>query len=151
MMLTQEYVSWEIGLVYDVMDEAWLAGAKAGITQREGPTSDEEWLDFIESLRVILDRMPEVKAAEPGTAPSERSLYDALGGYVSLTGCLGMGFLSFPVPLIRQAMVLSLFPGMDVRARGSVVSIPYGELLRFTRLVPIRGPLQDDLGRVCDD
>lgn len=150
-MLTQEYVTWAMSPAYDLMDEAWLAGAKAGITEREASISDEEWVSFIQNLRTVLDRLPEVQPAEPGTAPSDGSLYDVLGGYVSLTGHLDTGHLSFPVPLIRQAIVLSLFPGMDIRARGSTVSIPCEDLLHFSRLVPIRGPLQDDIGRVCND
>jgi hypothetical protein len=150
-VLVQEYVVWTMGPSYDVFDQAWLAGAKAGIAQREHGAGDAEWADFIEGLRLMMERLPEVEPAEPGTAPAEGSLYEALGGYVSLAGELEADGLSFSVPLIRQRMVLSLFPAMNIIAGRGRVVIPHGELPRFNKLVPIRGPLQERIGVFCGD
>jgi hypothetical protein len=140
-----------MGPAFEVLDRAWLAGAKAGIAQRERSMSDVEYIEFIESLRVMIECQPEVEPAEPGTAPADGSLYEALGGYVSLAGELQGGCLSFQVPLIRQRRVLALFPGTDVYAnRGSVV-VPCHELSRFSRLVPVRGPLEERIGGLVSD
>jgi hypothetical protein len=150
-VLVQDYVVWTMGPTYDALDTAWLAGAKAGIAMRERDLPDTEWADFIEGLRLMMGRLPDVEPAEPGTAPAEGSLYEALGGYVSLAGEMETDGFSFSVPLIRQGMVLSLFPGMKLHANGGRMVVPTCELPGFSRLVPVRGPLQDSIGVLCND
>lgn len=150
-MLSQEYVVGNSSPASDMIETVWLAGAKAGLSQtREGPV-DTQWLDFLETLTIAIEGVYGLKAAEPGTAPYDGSLYEALGGYVSVSGVMGFGGLSFPVPIIRQKDVLSLFPGMEVRAVGSDVVVASEELQRFCRLVPIKGPLENNLEVICHD
>jgi hypothetical protein len=90
----------------------------------------------------------DVKAAEPGTAPQDGdghvgSAYDALGGYVSVTGEVTPEGLYFRVPLARQEEVIGLLKGLTLmRSHGEIV-VPTFDLPAFLRLVPLEGPIAE--------
>lgn len=150
-MLSQEYVVGNLSPSVELLDPVWLAGAKAGFNQINNRPVDEHWLDFLETLAITIEAMPDLDPAEPGTAPDTASLYEVLGGYVSVTGRMGSKSLFFPVPLIRQKSVLHLFSGMEVRVNGPNVVVAFSELQRFCKLVPIRGPIETSIEVMQND
>ncbi len=145
-MFTQEYLSREMNYYSGTPDPAWVAGAKAGINEAVSRAIIADWREFYDSLETMFRSMMEVRPAEPGTTSKDGSLYETLGGYVSVTGRVTTAGLTFPVPARRQQTVASLFPGMQMYRTGKDVLIPHKELDSFKRLVPLRGPLEEKMG-----
>lgn len=130
--------------------EAWMAGAKAALRRIEerGPT--HIWDPFLEDLRLLLDLWSDISPSEPGVEPicsfgQTGSIYDALGGYISVAGIVTPRGLSFTVNSYRLREVLGLFPGMYFRRSEGRLTVPWSELPSFERLVPILGPLASEL------
>ena len=74
-----------------------------------------------------------------------QSGYDALGGYVSVAGELCPEGLFFRVPVARQEQVLELLKGLTLfKSHGEILVRTY-DLPAFTRLVPIEGPVAEQL------
>lgn len=127
---------------------AWLAGAAAGlkITPKRSPSW--LWEDFYADIGQMIRIAGDVEAAEPGTSPKHGdgqigSAYDALGGFVSVTGEVTPEGLYFRVPLSRQEDVLNLLKGLTmVRSHGEIV-IPIFDLPAFLRMVPLEGPVSE--------
>jgi hypothetical protein len=144
-MLTQEHLNDLVAPYDEFVDPSWIAGAKAGLEDESVANRSREWEQFLTSLHIMIEVMPDIDSAEPGTAPSEGSLYEALGGFVSVTGKVTEQGLVFNVPLIRQRSVTSLFPGMTLLATGKEMTIPWSELASFLNLVPVRGPIESEM------
>lgn len=144
-MFTQEYLSRKMNSHTHTFDPAWVAGAKAGINEIESRVGEGAWAEFYDSLEMVFRFMIEVPPAEPGTSPEDGSLYETLGGYVSVAGRMTHEGLKFSVPSRRQKTVAALFPGMEMYRTGKGVLIPHKELESFSRLVPMRGPLEDKM------
>ena len=145
MMLVQEHLIDSIAPFVDVVNPSWIAGAKAGLEDESAMSRSRDWEEFLASLYLLIEVMPEVGPAEPGTAPSGGSLYEALGGYVSVAGEITANGLAFKVPLIRQRSVRSLFPGMALICSGHRVTVPSTEMQSFLNLVPLRGPIESQV------
>ncbi|TET11544.1 MAG: hypothetical protein E3J86_02690 [Candidatus Thorarchaeota archaeon] len=145
MMFTQEYLPREMGHYSGTLDLAWVAGAKAGINEIVSRVGKGAWAEFYDSLEILFRFMMEVQPAEPGTSLEDGSLYESLGGYVSVTGRMTPRGLKFSVPPRRQKTVAALFPGMEMYRTGKDVLIPHKELDSFSRLVPLRGPLEEKM------
>jgi hypothetical protein len=147
MMYIQGYLQSGINGIDELPDPAWVAGAKAGLNEAFYRVTKTDWRDFFESLEDLFRFMLEVQPAEPGTTPKDGSLYETLGGYVSVVGRVTSQGLSFSLPPIRQQAVVSLFPGMDLYRNGKEVLVPHEELDSFKKLVPLRGPIEEMVSR----
>jgi hypothetical protein len=129
---------------------SWLSGALAGL-QIIGVRSPEWlWKDFIDDIHDLIRILGDIEPAEPGTAPKYGdglvgSAFDALGGYVSIIGELCPEGLYFRVPLCRQEEIARLLKGLSLfRFHGDIL-IPQYDLPAFTRLVPLEGPVAEEL------
>lgn len=142
-MYIQEYLQISTNSMDELPDPAWIAGAKAGINEVIHREARHDWRDFLESLENLFKFMLEIQPAEPGTSPKDGSLYETLGGYVSVVGVITSQGLSFSLPPIRQQAVASLFPGMNLYRNGKEILIPRKELDSFKKLVPLRGPIDE--------
>ncbi len=135
---------------YSLPRASWLAGAAAGLKILEPRTPKWLWEGFIADVYAMMDLIGDVKPAEPGIAPDYGdgqigSPYDALGGYISVAGELCPEGLYFRVPVARQEQVLELLKGLTLfRAHGEILVRNY-DLPAFTRLVPIEGPVAEQL------
>ena len=127
---------------------SWLAGAAAGLRVAENRSPSWLWEEFYDDIFQMIRLVGDVEAADPGTAPRDGdglvgSAYDALGGYVSVTGEVTPEGLYFRVPLVRQEEVTQLLNGLTLlRANGEIV-VPRYDLPAFLRLVPIEGPIAE--------
>jgi len=144
-MYIQEYLASDMIGFEEYADPAWVAGAKAGISEALDRARSSGWREFFDVLETLFRSMMEVRPAEPGTTPQDGSMYETLGGYVSVVGQLTAEGLRFTVPLIRQQAVVSLFPGMQLYRTDKDLLVPLSELDIFSRLVPIRGPLESEV------
>ena len=135
---------------YSLPRASWLAGAAAGLKILEPRTPKWMWEGFIADVYSMMNLIGDVKPAEPGTSPDYGdgqigSAYDALGGYVSVAGELCPEGLFFRVPVARQEQVLELLKGLTLfRLHGEILVRNY-DLPVFTRLVPIEGPVAEQL------
>ena len=135
---------------YSLPQASWLAGAAAGLKILEPRTPKWMWEGFINDVRDMMDLIGDIEPAEPGTAPDYGdgqigSAFDALGGYVSVAGELCPEGLFFRVPVARQEQVLELLRGLTLfRSHGEILVRNY-DLPAFTRLVPIEGPVAEQL------
>ncbi|MHA1963192.1 MAG: hypothetical protein ACXACG_00600 [Candidatus Thorarchaeota archaeon] len=127
---------------------AWLAGAAAGLRVAENRSPSWLWEEFYDDIFQMIRMAGDVEPADPGTAPQDGdglvgSAYDALGGYISITGEVTPEGLYFRVPLVRQDEVKQLLNGLTlVRSHGEIV-IPMFDLPAFLRLVPLEGPISE--------
>lgn len=144
-MYVQEYLTSDMTGFEEYPNPAWVAGAKAGMSEALDRARSNGWREFFDVLETLFRSMMEVRPAGPGTSLQDGSMYETLGGYVSVVGRLTTEGLRFAVPSIRQQAVASLFPGMNLCCTGKDVLIPHSELDVFSRLVPIRGPLEKEV------
>ena len=127
---------------------SWLAGAAAGLRVAENRSPSWLWEEFYDDIFQMIRLVGDVEAADPGTAPRDGdglvgSAYDALGGYVSVTGEVTPEGLYFRVPPARQEEVSELLNGLTLlRANGEIV-VPKYDLPAFLRLVPVEGPIAE--------
>jgi hypothetical protein len=134
---------------YSLPQASWLAGAMAGLQILKPRTPRWLWDDFISDVLEMIAVLGDVDPAEPGTSPeygdTVGSAYDALGGYVSVAAELCPEGLFFRVPIARQEQVLELLKGLTLfRSHGEIL-VPMYDVLAFTRLVPLEGPVAEQL------
>ncbi|KXH77154.1 MAG: hypothetical protein AM326_05660 [Candidatus Thorarchaeota archaeon SMTZ-45] len=141
-MYVQEHLTGDMIGFEEHPDPAWIAGAKSGMTEALYRARSSGWREFFDSLETLFRHMIEVPPAEPGTSTQNGSLYETLGGYVSVVGTMTSEGLTFSVPPIRQQVVASLFAGMQLYRNGKELLVPHSELDIFSRLVPLRGPIE---------
>jgi len=133
-----------------IVQPSWIAGAVAGIKASPRRTPDWTWDRFIEELYDTADQLGGIGPLEPASTPTDEcglvgSAYDTLGGYVSTAGEIRPEGLYFTVSSERHEDVLSLFPGFVLlRTRGGII-VPHYEIASFLKLVPVNGPLVDQL------
>ena len=127
---------------------AWLAGAAAGLRVAENRSPNWLWEEFYDDIFQMIRMVGDVEPADPGTAPRDGdglvgSAYDALGGYISVTGEVTPEGLYFRVPLARQREVKQLLNGLTLVRSHSEIVIPMFDLPAFLRLVPLEGPIAE--------
>jgi len=127
---------------------SWLAGAAAGLRVAANRSPSWLWETFYDDIFQMIRLVGDLEAADPGTAPRDGdglvgSAYDALGGYVSVTGEVTPEGLYFRVPLAHQEEVIQLLKGLTLlRSHGEIV-VPMFDLPAFLRLVPLEGPVAE--------
>jgi len=127
---------------------AWLAGAAAGLRVTVNRSPSWLWEEFYGDILQMIRLVGDLEPADPGTSPQDGdglvgSAYDALGGYVSVTGEVTPEGLYFRVPLYRQEEVIQLLKGLTLmRSHGEIV-VPTFDLPAFLRLVPLEGPIAE--------
>jgi len=135
---------------YSLPQEAWVSGAMAGLKILEPRTPKHLWEDFISDVFEMIRIMGDVVPTEPGTAPKYGdgrigSAYDALGGYVSVAGEVCPEGLFFRVPVAHLEQVLELLKDLTLfRSHGEILVRHY-DIPAFTRLVPLEGPVAEQL------
>jgi hypothetical protein len=108
------------------------------------------WEGFISDVYEMISLLGNVEPAEPGSSPKYGdgqigSAYDALGGYCSLAGEMTPEGFFFKVPVARQEQVLELLKGLTLfRSHGEIL-VPLYDLPGFTRLVPLEGPIAEQV------
>ena len=148
-MLVDDIIHGAPRAPYSLPQASWLAGAKAGLQILKPRTPRWMWEDFISDVFEMIAVLGDVDPAEPGTSPEYGdvigSAYDALGGYVSVAGELCPEGLFFRVPVARQEQVLELLKGLTLfRSHGEIL-VPMYDVLAFTRLVPLEGPVAEQI------
>ena len=147
-MQVDDYIQSVPRTPFSLPNVAWLAGAVAGLKVTSNRSPSWLWEDFYEDIFQMIRLVGHVKAAEPGTSPRDGdglvgSAYDALGGYISVTGEVTPEGLYFRVPLARQEKVIGLLKGFTLlRSHGEIV-VPTYELPAFLRLIPLEGPIAE--------
>lgn len=127
---------------------SWLSGAAAGLNVLGRRSPSWLWDSFIDDIFEMIHLVGEVEPVYPGSSPNEGdgligSAYDALGGYISVTGEITPEGLYFRVPVDCQKKVKELLNGLTLlRSHGEILIPEYG-LPAFLRLVPIEGPLAE--------
>jgi hypothetical protein len=135
---------------YSIPEASWLAGAAAGLQILKPRTPKWQWEGFINDVYDMMSQLGDVEPADPGTAPKygdDRvgSAYDTLGGYVSVAGEVCPEGLFFRVPIARQEQVLELLKDLTLfRSHGEIL-VPTYDLPAFTRLVPLDGPVAEQV------
>lgn len=135
---------------YNIPQVSWLAGAAAGLQILEPRTPKWMWEDFISDVYEMINQLGDVEPAEPGTSPKYGdamigSKFDALGGYCSVAGELTPEGFFFRVPVARQEQVLELLNGLTLfRSHGEIL-VPMYDLPAFARLVPLEGPVAEQM------
>lgn len=135
---------------FSIPQASWLAGAIAGLQIIGARTPEWLWQDFINDIYEMIRMIGEITPAEPGTNPIHGdgligSAFDALGGYVSVVGEMCPEGLYFRVPIVRQEEIARLLKGLTLfRSHGDIV-IPHYDLPAFTRLVPLEGPVAEQV------
>ena len=131
--------------VHGVPDYAWLAGAKAGLTMRGDDIPEWPWPHFLDGVQTVVSALQGLKAVEPGEEPEDGSVYDSLGGYVSVTGkTTDLGFL-FPVPRRSAAIIVSKLPRIEMIWTAGHLLVQKESIAAFQRLVPLRGPIVEEV------
>lgn len=135
---------------YSIPDASWLAGAAAGLQVSILRTPKWLWEEFISDINDMIRLFGDVEPAEPGTSPSHGdsrigSAYDALGGYVSVVGEVCPEGLYFRVPIARQEDMVQLLNGLTLYRRRGEILIPHYDLPTFLRLVPLEGPVAEQV------
>ena len=74
-----------------------------------------------------------------------RSIYDALAGYISVIGTLGPEGLWFRASPEAQKMITQWISGIDIICSNNDLIVPFTSLRSFMNLIPIRGPVEDEL------
>jgi hypothetical protein len=137
---------------FSLPQASWLAGAMAGLQIIGARSPEWLWKEFINDIHDMARMIGEIKPAEPGTSPIHGdgligSAFDALGGYVSVVGELCPEGLYFRVPIARQEEISRLLKGLTLfRSHGDIV-IPTYDLPAFTHLVPLEGPVAEEVER----
>ena len=135
---------------FSIPQASWLAGAVAGLQIIGSRTPEWLWQDFIQDIYDMVRMIGAITPAEPGTNPVHGdgligSAFDALGGYVSVVGEMCPEELYFRVPITRQEDIARLLKGLTLfRSHGDIV-IPHYDLPAFTRLVPLEGPVAEQV------
>ncbi len=149
-MMIDDYIHDAPLTPYSFPQEAWVSGAAAGLKILEPRTPKHLWEDFISDVFDMISFFGDIEPTKPGAAPKYGdgrigSAYDALGGYVSVVGEVCPEGLFFRVPLAHLEQVLELLKDMTLfRAHGEILVRNY-DLPAFTRLVPLMGPVAEQL------
>ncbi len=149
-MMVDDIINNRSRIPYCLPNASWLAGACAGLSLVGQRTPSWLWDEFISDISDMIDLLGDIEPANPGTSPSYGdgkigSAYDALGGYVSVAGEICPEGLYFRVPLARQEDIVQLLKEMTLRRRRGELLVPHYDLPAFLRLVPLDGPLADEV------
>ncbi len=147
-MQVDEYVQVFPRIPFMIPEIAWLAGAAAGMKIARNRTPKWLWQEFYDDIFQMIRLVGDVMPAMPGTAPQEGdglvgSAFEALGGYVSVTGEVTPEGLYFRLPIICQENVIQLLKGLKIVQHHGEIIIPSFELPAFLRLVPMEGPIAE--------
>jgi hypothetical protein len=147
-MQVDDYIQSIPRTPYNMPQVSWLAGAVAGL--KVGGKKSPSWLwdSFIDDIFEMIHLVGEVEPAYPGTSPQEGdgmigSAFDALGGYISVTGEITPEGLYFRVPVNCQKQVKRLLNGISLLRADGEILIPSHDIPAFLRLVPVEGPLAE--------
>jgi hypothetical protein len=133
---------------FNIPRVSWLSGAAAGI--RIGGKRSPGWLwdAFFNDVAEMIQLVGDVEPVVPGYAPDEGdgligSAFDALGGYISVTGEITPEGLYFRVPVRCQKHVKELLNGITIHRSDGEIIVPDYDMPAFLRLIPIEGPLAE--------
>lgn len=145
----------ELGYSYSVSETgpgaAWITGAMAGLRIAK-PRDSWEWNRFVEDLHIMFSAWSDLTPVEIGAIPidsegREGSIYDSIGGYVSVAGKIVPRGLHFKVLGSHIGSVVQMFRNLSFQWSDGGLVVPWTEIAGFCRLVSIRGPIMDELDR----
>ncbi len=126
-----------------LIDYTWLGGAVAGLQVLQQRDNDWIWAPFIVDIMDTIEMVSDLEEISPGDEPTNGSVLDSLGGYVSVAGVMHRDGLYFPIPRDAAPKVIDQLPGVPYTYHSNGwMLIPRDALQSFTRLVPLRGPLE---------
>lgn len=133
---------------FNMPQVSWLAGAAAGLKVAGKKSPGWIWNVFIDDIFEMIHLVGKVEPAYPGSSPDEGdgligSAYDALGGYISVTGEITPEGLYFRIPVNCQKSVKRLLNGITLFRSDGEILIPSHDIPAFLRLVPLEGPLAE--------
>jgi hypothetical protein len=147
-MQIDDFIEGAPRIPFNLPQIAWLAGAAAGLQIARNRTPNWLWSEFYEDILQMIRLAGDIEPVRPGEPPGDGdgllgSAYDALGGYISVTGEVTPEGLYFRVPLANQEEVLHLLKGLTLmRSHGEIV-IPTFDLPAFLSLVHLEGPVSE--------
>ncbi len=128
-----------------MIDYTWLGGAIAGLKVLQLRDPEWSWAPFIIDIIEAVEFVGDVEEIQPGEEPSMGSGLDSLGGYVSIVGNLRKNGLYFPIEGEDAQKIQNRLAGILAGYTNGWMLIPRNELHSFYRLVPLRGPLENQL------
>jgi hypothetical protein len=129
----------------DYIDPDWLAGAITGLNIAGMRSPSYEWDPFLEDIEWMNAVLGGVNPVDMSSMEKIQSYYDFLGGYISMTGTLcseGLRFRTIPEAQIQIRQWLS---GLEIVSGGNDLLVPNTSLMQLINLVPLRGPVEDQL------
>ena len=149
-MMVDDIINGAPQTPYSLPNASWLAGACAGLNLVGPRTPSWLWDDFVADIYNMINLLGNIEPAEPGTSPKYGdgelgSAYDALGGYVSVVGEVCPEGLYFRIPVARHEDIVQLLKELTLHRRRGELLIPKYDIPAFLRLVPLEGPLADDV------
>ena len=128
-----------------MIDYTWLGGAISGLKKLSVKDQEWKWAPFIIDIIDTIEYAGDVKEILPGDETSQGSVFDSLGGYVSIVGNLCPEGLYFPVSKEQAHKVMNKLAGIASSYQNERVMIPRNQLSSFYHIVPMRGPLETQL------
>jgi hypothetical protein len=136
----------DVGKVFvDIIDLDWLTGAITGLHVSGWRSPSWQWDPFIEDIEYMSDMMGGVCPINMQSMKGVQSIFDTLGGYISMTGTLDREGVWFRANPKLQVAIRQWLSGLEVVCSGNDVLIPNVSLRQFIKLIPIRGPVEDQL------
>ena len=129
----------------DIIDIDWLTGAVTGLYVAGRRSPSWQWDPFIEDVEYMSDLMGGVHPIDIQSMNGVQSIFDTLGGYISMTGTLDPEGIWFRCPPQLQVAVRHWLSGLEIVCSGNDVLIPNVSLRHFIKLISIRGPVEDQL------
>ncbi len=130
---------------FDFIDPDWLAGAVTGMQISGKRSPSWLWDPFLEDIEYMCDMLGGIGPICIESMNGVISIYDTLGGYVSVTGTLAPEGLWFRVTPEAQIEIRHWLSGIELVCSGNDLLVPLISFETFLRLVPIRGPIEDHL------
>ncbi|TXT55231.1 MAG: hypothetical protein BAJATHORv1_40141 [Candidatus Thorarchaeota archaeon] len=149
-MLVNEYLGNSWNGEFGVPDLSWLSGAKAGMQTLSERSPTWLWDDFITDIQEMIELTRDLGCTFPGQIPRlgdglSGSILSALGGYISITGCLIVEGLFFRVSRRYHEDVKIALSGIEIQSVYDGLVISASDFKRLHNLVTIWGPLEEML------
>ncbi len=130
------------------LPEAWLIGAKTALAEMKHLKFSKEWMQFYSEVESFVNWWDDIDPISPENALLNRylqgSLFDYIGGYVSVAGTLTDIGIKLGIAGEYHSDLLMLLSDLVVINNDDVLVL-FDALQGFLNLVTIIGPLFDDI------
>ena len=136
----------ETPIYFESVNHSWLAGATDALSilpPSKRRMTDHEWQVFIQDIMMKSQECGIESVDSYSHNDMLSSLFDRLGGYVSIAGKNSDGGIRFRITPVYQDL-LSLISSYGYEDEDDFV-VPTEMIERFLMMVPIRGPLTKEM------